>query len=345
MNINDLPFLPVVYLNKLVELMAEERIQAEYILRDCGINASVLNKPEAFLSVYQVRAVVSHYLGLTAQSHAAIRYGQRLDLMTHGLFGFVFTSRLPFREFMTTIYHYLQVRLPLLVLEMRHENDYIALRVSYKQPLNELEAFVTQAFLTSLYTLVSLISKNISLHFQSHILSNTHNLEQVLAAHIELNASYNEIRFYAAESHQTRLPTTVNLQTTEHDPFYEHSLVVRMRNYILRHVDEALSAEDVANHLNMSVRTLRRRLADIGMSFNEIRLEVRMQTAQRYLKTSNQSIERIANLVGYSDQASFTRAFQKWSNETPDTLRRRYRVKQQHGHKHTQTAATIINTH
>ena len=40
MNVNDLPFLPVVYLNKLVEVMAEEQIYSEDTLKDCGISSS-----------------------------------------------------------------------------------------------------------------------------------------------------------------------------------------------------------------------------------------------------------------------------------------------------------------
>lgn len=327
MNVNDLPFLPVVYLNKLVEVMHEERIQAEYILRDCGISHSILTKPEAFLSVYQVRSVVSHYLGLTVHSNAAIRYGQRLDLVTHGLFGYVFTSRLPFREMMTNIFHYLQVRFPLLAFELGNEPDFIAVRVSFKHRMQELEVFVIQAFLSSLYTLVSLITKNITLHFQSHILGANHSVEQLLPVAIETGHSHNEIRFYATDAYH-RIPQSQHTMTSaEPDPFYEHSLVVRMRAYILTRVDEGVSADEAAQYLNMSVRTLRRRLADLGMSFNEIRLEVRMQAALRYLKISNFSIERIATNVGYSDQASFTRAFQKWAGETPDVVRRKHRNK------------------
>ena len=195
MNINDLPFLPVVYLTKLAECMAEENIQVDYILRDCGINSSILHNPEAFLSVYQVRAIVSHYLGLTGQSFAGVRYGKRMDLMTHGLFGYVFITRLPFRELMTNIFHYLQVRLPLIVLELRQEPNYISLRLSYKQPLFEIESFITQAFLSSLYTLTSLVTKHISLHFQGHSLTHGQGLSELLPIPIECNSTYNEILF------------------------------------------------------------------------------------------------------------------------------------------------------
>lgn len=323
MNINDLPFLPIVYLNKLAEQMLEENIQPDLLLRDCDISPNILKNPEAYLSVHQVRTVVGRYIDLTGMPCAAIRYGQRLDLLTHGLFGYVFLTRLPFREFMSNIFHYLQVRLPLLQLELHQESDYISLKLSYRQPLYEIEAFVTQAFLSSLYTLVSLITKHITLHFQSHSLSPHPHLAELLPVPIEIGSANNEIRFYAADHYLQQHNITHSHQ--QMNPFYEHSLVVKMRAYILSRADQALSAEDVAQYLNMSVRTLRRRLADIGLCFNEIRLEVRMQAATRYLKHSKLSIERIANLIGYSDQASFTRAFQKWTHETPDVVRRKYR--------------------
>jgi predicted glycosyltransferase involved in capsule biosynthesis len=80
MNVNDLPFLPVVYLNKLVEVMTEEQIYNEDTLKDCGISSSVLTRPEAFVSVFQARAIINRYLELTQQPFAGLRFGQRLDL-------------------------------------------------------------------------------------------------------------------------------------------------------------------------------------------------------------------------------------------------------------------------
>lgn len=59
------------------------------------------------------------------------------------------------------------------------------------------------------------------------------------------------------------------------------------------------------------------------MNFNSIRTDVRMQIAMRYLTTTNISIERIADFVGYSDQTTFTRAFREWKGHTPNEIRQR----------------------
>jgi AraC-like DNA-binding protein len=397
MNVNDLPFLPVVYLNKLVEVMAEEQIYSEDTLKDCGISSSALTQPDAFISVFQARAIINQYLDLTQQPFAGLRFGQRLDLMAHGLFGYVFIARVPFLELMTTIVHYMQVRIPLMVLSIHHEANCIRIGVSYRHHLQETEAFVTQVFLSSMYTLVAMVTKHCTLHFESHVLSDTRGIERFINVPVETGHDCNEIRIYAAKhsaqtpspdkedqaknfndhdlvvrirtyllSH-TNLPITIedaaihfhtsvktlqqrldasgtsfndiraNLHqhTTspvmeQEDDFEDHSLAVRMRAYLLTQADQPISAEDAAQHFHMSVRTLRRRLADLGMSFNDIRLQVRMDAATRYLKASNLSIARISGVVGYSDQASFTRAFQKWCGETPDVVRKKHRQTTKH---------------
>ena len=38
----ELPFVPVIYLIRLVELMKEENLRVDYVLRECGISPSLL---------------------------------------------------------------------------------------------------------------------------------------------------------------------------------------------------------------------------------------------------------------------------------------------------------------
>ncbi len=155
-----------------------------------------------------------------------------------------------------------------------------------------------------------------AIHFHTSVKT----LQQRLEAS---GASFNDIRMNL--HHHTTSPVV-----DKEDDFEDHSLAVRMRAYLLTQVDQPISAEDAAQHFHMSVRTLRRRLTDLGMSFNDIRLQVRMDAATRYLKASNLSIARISGGVGYSDQASFTRAFQKWGGETPDVVRKKHRQTTKH---------------
>ncbi|MXU64664.1 AraC family transcriptional regulator [Oceanomicrobium pacificus] len=86
--------------------------------------------------------------------------------------------------------------------------------------------------------------------------------------------------------------------------------------------DKLLDADTVAADLGMSRRTLSRRLTALGLSFRSIVEELRYALARRYLTDPGFSLAETAFLVGYTDQASFTSAFRRWSGSTPGQWRR-----------------------
>jgi AraC-like DNA-binding protein len=82
------------------------------------------------------------------------------------------------------------------------------------------------------------------------------------------------------------------------------------------------SAKDVARALNVSVRTLQRKLLPAGTTFREVSDAVRAQLAREYLSDPLVSIAEVACLLGFSDQASFNRAFRRWTSDSPGRWRR-----------------------
>lgn len=80
---------------------------------------------------------------------------------------------------------------------------------------------------------------------------------------------------------------------------------------------------DIAEKLNMSERTLNRRLQQEGSSFREIRGLVLNDWAQQHLLESDVTIEAIAATLGYQDTANFRRAFRSRSGMTPGEYRKR----------------------
>ena len=78
---------------------------------------------------------------------------------------------------------------------------------------------------------------------------------------------------------------------------------------------------DVAKGLGMSARTLQRRLSDDGSVFQDLVDQARRELAERLLSTTHYPLVEIAILTGFSDQSSFTRAFKRWSGETPRSFR------------------------
>ncbi len=83
----------------------------------------------------------------------------------------------------------------------------------------------------------------------------------------------------------------------------------------------APSLDDICEQLNLSRRTLQRRLKDHGIEYSSLVEDVRRELALAYIKDSDYSMTEISLLVGYSESGSFTRAFRRWTGRSPQQFR------------------------
>jgi len=79
--------------------------------------------------------------------------------------------------------------------------------------------------------------------------------------------------------------------------------------------------ENVAQIANLSQRSLQRRLAEGGSSFEQLRDRVRADIALKYLRQSNLLVAEIGEILGYSEPSAFTRAFRRQHGFTPRQAR------------------------
>jgi AraC-like DNA-binding protein len=75
--------------------------------------------------------------------------------------------------------------------------------------------------------------------------------------------------------------------------------------------------EQIAPRMNMSPRTLHRRLDEESTSFRQILTEVRRELATRHLSERRLAVGEIAFLLGFSEPSAFHRAFKRWTGHAP----------------------------
>jgi len=81
--------------------------------------------------------------------------------------------------------------------------------------------------------------------------------------------------------------------------------------------------EDIANALNLSSRQLRRRLQQLDCGYAQLLERTRHDLAKKYLLQKSLSVSDITQLLGFSDQSNFSKAFKRWEGESPVNFRRR----------------------
>jgi len=79
----------------------------------------------------------------------------------------------------------------------------------------------------------------------------------------------------------------------------------------------------MADTLSLSGATLRRRLRQEGTTYQTIKDSVRLMEAKRLLTGSELSVADIAVTTGFSETSAFTRAFSRWTGDSPAHFRRR----------------------
>jgi AraC-like DNA-binding protein len=84
----------------------------------------------------------------------------------------------------------------------------------------------------------------------------------------------------------------------------------------------APSVEQVAARLKMSARTLQRRLAEQGKTFERVVDDARRDAALLLMSDERKALAEISFEVGYSDVRAFTRAFKRWTGKSPGEFRR-----------------------
>tara|TARA_R110002110_G_scaffold66978_1_gene182977 strand:+ start:64391 stop:65416 length:1026 start_codon:yes stop_codon:yes gene_type:complete len=81
------------------------------------------------------------------------------------------------------------------------------------------------------------------------------------------------------------------------------------------------SQQQVADALNVSNRTLQRKLQEEGTSFMDLLQDTRLELARQYLAQPNYSVVETAYLLGFSESSTFSRAFKRWTGMAPADFR------------------------
>lgn len=106
-------------------------------------------------------------------------------------------------------------------------------------------------------------------------------------------------------------------------PIGRNDLVASVANRIRYGMQDHSTQQGLAAQVNISERTLRRRLVEQQTSYRGLRDEARYERARDLLMNTEMKIADVAQTLGYADSRSFRRAFKRWSGLLPTELRRR----------------------
>jgi AraC-like DNA-binding protein len=102
----------------------------------------------------------------------------------------------------------------------------------------------------------------------------------------------------------------------------DQSLANQIRQLLLQSPKSLPTQEAISQQLNMTSRTLARKLAKEGVTYKEITEDLRKRIALKCIENTQWSVEDIATILKYSDAANFSRAFKRWTGLYPGQYRK-----------------------
>lgn len=106
----------------------------------------------------------------------------------------------------------------------------------------------------------------------------------------------------------------------------KQDVVGKVRSAIAEVLEEGgANLEGVSARLDYRPRELRHTLSEAGTNFNQILNEYRRNLARRLLLETEESIENVVYLTGFSEPSTFYRAFKRWFEDTPAGFRGKYK--------------------
>ncbi len=162
------------------------------------------------------------------------------------------------------------------------------------------------------------LSEQESLHFRHHFHAQLLVAQPMDGLRIEKSLLFRPFKYSAPHKFQSAQRSCEQMRRILPKQL---SLAELISRYQRRALPRVLAAEDVAANLELSVSSMRRLLTQQFISFNRLIDEVRQDRAQQILQNRLCSNKELAQLLGYSDEHNFRRAFKRWTGFIPSNFR------------------------
>jgi AraC-like DNA-binding protein len=163
----------------------------------------------------------------------------------------------------------------------------------------------------------------------------TSEFSEMFGDDIEFGADTDEILFartlretpiVSADPYLNKLLVSYCEQAVSHRKRSRGSFQARVENALAPLLPHGkATVTEAARRLGVSPRTFARRLAEEGQTFSSVLENLRSDLANQYLEDGDLPVSQIAWLLGYSEAASFSNAFRRWTGKSPRHARKHKR--------------------
>ena len=304
------------------------------LLEGTGLTLESLADPDATVPGSAMRAMVVRALELTGEPALGFYLGLYVKVSAHGAVGLAAMTSATLEDALRIAERFSSLRAQHVAFELSPGEEESALIFHETQALDRVRGFVIESLITSFVQMAkTLLGRRLPGRVE---------VSMPEPAHFQGFAHLwpGPVRF-GAESTRLIVPTGLLMTPLEMSDALASkralaeceqelaqlgetsSFLASVRRQMMAMPRGFPSASELADARHVSVRTLKRKLAAHGTSYQELLGKLRRDRALALLDDESQPIGRIAELLGYSDPSNFNRAFHRWMGVGPSEWRAR----------------------
>jgi len=331
----DAPTQSMLGLGALAAELAAQGVSVKDLFARTGVQPRHLEDSQARISHRQRLAIYRNARALAKRSDIALLAGARQRISDYGIYGYAMISSSTFGEALKFSVEHAAMAGPVVMqISFRVEDNTAILRSHGVQSLGDILPFTAEFWRSSMTALFSRVleapfpTKRMIFPFPAPV--HWRNYARMFNCQIDFGADSMEWHFDASVLDRTcpnANPITAQICQQLCDLVMaerpgEADLVRKIRTACLNSSKRFPTADEIAEQLGLSLRTLHRRLAKDGLSYQSVLDDMRRSIAIEFLENTHLLIDQVAERVGFSDATSFRKAFRKWTGHSPTDYRR-----------------------
>ena len=309
------------YVSLLLEVMERRGISEQALLADTDIELGCWRDPKVRITATDFRTIASRAIALTGEPWLGWELGAGMTISSHGFLGYAAMSSATLGDALELAVKYFRTRSTMVQLETFTDGDTAVLQVNELLALGDLAPLTMESLFSSFHFMGHKLVPDMEvvgeLRFSYPEPDYFERLRPVMPVDVYFDCAYNQMRFpvermsYPLQFADPRLARMAADQCEQEMASIKAppALLGQVRRIILGGSSRFPGVEEVASDLHMSSRTLKRKLQQLGTSYQEILDGLRKGLAVEYLTQTDKTVDEIAMSLGYSDASNFARAF------------------------------------
>ncbi|MEP5568465.1 MAG: AraC family transcriptional regulator [Halioglobus sp.] len=321
--------VPMHYVNALMPSARRHGLDGRQMLERLGIDPDLLNVEQARVPSSQYR-LLTQYLADELQDENCGMLAQRSKIGTFAMMCHACISCPTLGEFLQRSAEFTALVNDCLTLELHRDGEAAGYSIRAEPGTTDEDEVIIMILLAITHRLANwAIGQTIALDSVGITRQRpgyAHEYNFLFMAPIQFESKHNALRFASryldapivqSEQELNRFLSgpAMYLMTSPDD---DKSLVSKIRTMIKGDVAGLFPEFSViASQLNLTTATLRRKLRAEGSSYQQLKDDIRRDTAIHQLGRGQLTMDQVAQSVGFSEPTSFFRAFKRWTGVTP----------------------------